>query len=63
MFSELVFDSYSYTPQATLQIMANSQLMRLAAQARHFVVCKKPLPLGEPRACEMEGYEACEERL
>ena len=27
---------------------------------RHFVACKKPLPLGEPRACEMEGYEACE---
>ena len=32
------------------------------AEARHFVVCKKPLPLGEPRACEMEGYEACEDK-
>ena len=27
---------------------------------RHFVACKKKLPPGEPRACEMAGYEACE---
>ncbi|CAJ1332518.1 unnamed protein product [Effrenium voratum] len=29
---------------------------------RHFVACKKKLPPGEPRACEMAGYEACEDK-
>lgn len=31
-----------------------------AEDERHFVVCKKPLALGEPRACEMATYEECE---
>eukprot|EP00439_Symbiodinium_sp_Y106_P026864 s6576_g3.t1 len=29
---------------------------------RHFVVCKHKLPPGEPRACEMATFEACEDK-
>eukprot|EP00913_Durusdinium_trenchii_P031725 g29710.t1 len=46
---------------AAAEVPAESDPIPKQEADRHFVACKKPLPLGEPRACEMEGYEACEE--
>ena len=43
-----------------MEVSAPSDKPPRVEDERHFVVCKKPLALGEPRACEMATYEECE---
>ncbi|CAE7626547.1 unnamed protein product [Symbiodinium sp. CCMP2456] len=56
------FDEVKASPGEEPAPAPGEEKETLKEAERHFVVCKHKLPPGEPRACEMATFEACEDK-